>query len=230
MTFRGVLATLCILSGGAACGVAEAGSNLVVNGDFSAGNTGFTTGYALTTMTPYLFQNGDHGIYAIEPAGNIASSSAYSDWTNITTDPSGGNGNVYVADGATAGNTTVWSETVNVTPNTDYTFSFDGAEVSTTCCSNATFAQSVNGVVGANLTASSSWRNSAYVWHSGAATTATLAVTDTNTSGPYNDFAVDDFSFSGAVPEPAAWILMLIGFSALGVATRSARRNEGRAV
>ena len=228
MTFRSVLATICILSSGGACGVAQAGSNLIVNGDFSAGNSGFTTGYALTTMTPYLFQNGAHGIYAVEAAASIPASSAYGDWNNITTDPSGGNGNVYVADGATT-STTVWSETVSVTPNTNYTFSFYGAEVSDACCSNATFAQSVNGVVGANLTASSSWQNSAYVWNSGAATTATLAVTDTNTSGPYNDFAVDDFSFSGGVPEPAAWMLLLIGFSALGAATRSARRNGARA-
>ena len=229
MTFRDILATLCILSGGATGSVAQAAGNLVVNGDFSAGDTGFTTGYALTTMTPHLFQNGVHGIYAIEPAGSIASSSAYGDWTNINTDPSGGNGNVYVADAATTANTTVWSETVNVAPNTTYTFSYDGAEVSNACCSNATLAASVNGVVGANLTATSSWQNSAFVWHSGAATTATLAVTDTNTSGPYNDFAVDDFSFSGGVPEPAAWSLMLIGFGALGAVSRSARRSKARA-
>jgi hypothetical protein len=229
MSFRGVLATLCILSGGATCGVAQAGSNLVVNGDFSAGAAGFTTDYALTTMTPYLFQNGVHGIYAVEPAASIASSSAYGDWTNITTDPSGGNGNVFVADAATTAGAIVWSETVNVTPNTRYIFSYDGAEVSDPCCSNATFAASVNGVVGATLTATSSWQNSAFVWTSGAATTATLALIDTNASGPYNDFAVDDFSFSGGVPETSTWILMLIGFGALGGASRSARRSEARA-
>ena len=65
-------------------------------------------------MTPDLFQNGVHGIYAIEPAGSVAASSAYGDWTNVTTDPSGGNGNVYVADCATDPDTTVWSETVSV--------------------------------------------------------------------------------------------------------------------
>ena len=229
MSYRRFLATL-LIYGGASCGVAQAASNLVINGDFSAGNTGFTTGYALTTMTPYLFQDGAHGIYAVEPAENIASSSAYSDWTNIMADPSGGNGNVYVADGATTAGTSVWSETVNVTPNTTYTFSYDGAEVSNACCSNATFAASVNGGVGAVLTASSSWQNSAFFWNSGAATTAILDVTDTNISGPYNDFVVDDFSFSSGAPEPATWTLMLVGIGALGAASRLTRRIALRAI
>ena len=88
-------------------------SNLITNGDFSAGNTGFDTGYGLTTMTPYLFQDNVHGIYAILPIGSVASQSAYGDWTNVTVDPSGGNGNVFVADGATNPNTTVWQETVS---------------------------------------------------------------------------------------------------------------------
>ena len=82
----------------ASAGSAVAGSpNLVTNGNFKAGNTGFTTGYTLTTMTPYLFQDGVHGIYAVEKAAKIAASSAYGDWTNISTTPSGKNGNVYVA-------------------------------------------------------------------------------------------------------------------------------------
>jgi len=179
----------------AAADSVSAGANLVVNGNFKDGNTGFTTGYTLTTMTPYLFQNGVHGIYAVEPAASIAGSSAYGDWTNITTDPKGKNGNVFVADGATTAGTVVWSETVKVTPNTKYRFTFDGAEVSNACCSNAMLSASVNGVVGAVLTTSATWQKSSFVWKSKKATSATLTVIDTNTDGPYNDFTVDDFSF-----------------------------------
>ena len=78
---------------------ASAGSDLLTNGNFSSGNTGFTTDYTLTTMTPYLFQNGVHGIYAVLPIGSVSGKSAYGDWDNVTTDPSGGNGNVFAADG-----------------------------------------------------------------------------------------------------------------------------------
>jgi hypothetical protein len=180
----------------AAAGSVCAGTNLVVNGDFKAGATGFATDYALTNMTPYLFQNGVHGIYAVEPAASIAASSAYGDWTNITTDPKGKNGNVYVADGATTAGAVVWSQTVTVKPKTKYKFSFDGAEVSNACCSNAMLSASVNGVVGAVLTTTATWQKSAFVWNSKKATSATLTVIDTNTDGTYNDFTVDDFSFT----------------------------------
>ena len=106
-------------------------SDLVVNGSFSAGNTGFSTGYTLTTQTPQLFENGLHGIYAVIPIGNVAPQSAYNDWVNVTVDPSGGNGNVYVADGATTYPTTVWQETLAVAPGSGYLFSYDAAEIST---------------------------------------------------------------------------------------------------
>lgn len=217
-----IASAIAVVTSGAS---ASAGPNLVVNGDFSAGNSGFSTGYALTTMTPYLFQNGVHGIYAIEPAGSVAASSAYGDWTNVSTDPSGGNGNVYAADGATNANTTIWSETVSVTPNTDYVFSYYGVEISNACCSNATFVPSVNGVNGPTFDTDASWQNSAFVWYSGSSTTATLALTDTNLSGPFNDFLVDDFSFSSGVPEPASWAMMLIGVAGLGAMMRRPGRR-----
>jgi hypothetical protein len=193
---RRVATSACLLLALAAAGQVCAGANLVVNGDFKSGNSGFTTDYALTDMTPYLFQNGVHGIYAIEPAANIAGSSAYGDWTNITTDPKGKNGNVFVADGSTAAGTVVWSETVTVTPKTKYKFSFDAAEVSDACCSNAMLAVSVNGQVGTVLTTTATWQKGSFVWKSGKAKTATLTVIDTNVDGTYNDFAVDDFSFA----------------------------------
>lgn len=174
---------------------ALAAPNLITNGNFKAGNKDFTTGYTLTTMTPYLFQDNVHGIYTVEKAGSIAASSAYGDWTNISTAPSGKNANVYVADASTTAGTVVWSETVTVTPNTRYKFIFYAAEVSNACCSNATMQASVNGTTLGTLTASGSWQKAGYVWRSGSATTATLTLIDTNTNGPYNDFALDDLSF-----------------------------------
>ena len=116
MRANGVLAvTAAVLL--ASAGSATAGPNLVSNGNFSAGATGFSTGYTLTTMTPHLFQNAVHGIYA-----------------------------------------------------------------------------------------------------------AVLSLVDTNTEASFNDFAIDDISFSGpGVPEPAAWALMLFGIGAAGAALRGRR-------
>jgi hypothetical protein len=198
-------------------------SNRVVNGDFSAGNTGFITDYTLTTMTPHLFQNAVWGIYAVEPIGSVAGSSAYGDWNNVTTDPTGGNGNVFVADGSPVANTRVWTETVAVTPGTQYTFSFYAAEISNACCSNASLVPTINGTAGAALNATASWQQSSpFNWNSGSNTTATLTLVDSNTSGSYNDFVLTDISLSAAVPLPASWTMMLLGLGMTGL-LRTAR-------
>lgn len=202
------------------------GPNLLTNGDFAAGNTGFSTGYTFSTMVP-PFQGGVHGIYVVEAASAIAGSSAYGDWTNITTDPTGGDGNVYVADGATTADTTVWSETITVTPNTKYFFSFYGAEVSPTGSSDATFLPTIDGTDGTVLGATGSWQqNALFEWNSGANTSAVISITDTNSSGPFNDFTIGDLSFTAAgVPEPATWALLIGGLSGLGAALRARRRG-----
>lgn len=128
---------------------AFATTNLVVNGDFSAGNSGFTTGYSLTTATPYLFHDFVNSVYAVIPIGSVNGQAGYGDWHNVVTDPSGGNGNVFVADGSSTPNTTVWQQTVNVRTNTNYVFSFYAAEISNACCSNANIVPTINGSSGA---------------------------------------------------------------------------------
>jgi hypothetical protein len=188
----------------------------VVNGDFSAGNTGFSTDYTLSALTPY-FSNGAHGIYQILPANQISSSSAYGDWVYAPTDPFGHpNGTVFVADGSdTTPLKAVWSETVSVTPNTNYVFSFYGIEVSNLGIP-AQLQETINSTTGSTLIASHTWQNSSFSWNSGSSTTATLTLTDTETSGGFNDFAISNISFTGGVPEPSTWAMMILGFAGMG--------------
>jgi hypothetical protein len=217
-----------VANGGAALAYGPPVSNLVVNGDFSAGDVGFTTGYTLSTQSPDLFENGVHGIYAVIPIGSVNSETSYGDWTNVATDPQGGDGNVFVADAATDPNVTVWSETLTVNPYTNYTFSFDAAEISNACCSNAVFVPTVSGATGAALTLDGAWQqNATFVWNSGSDTSAVLSLTDTNTSGPYNDFVLTNVSFTSAAPEPAAWFLMIAGIGGVGLLLRRAKAAFG---
>src|SRR5262245_23296165 len=84
----------------------------VANGDFSAGNTGFVSGYTYIPsglgMDP-----GDYGVRTDPTSLNI-------NWTPFG-DHTTGAGNMLLVDGSLAANTTVWSETVAVVPHAAYT-------------------------------------------------------------------------------------------------------------
>ncbi|MEY4927841.1 MAG: hypothetical protein RI894_2277, partial [Bacteroidota bacterium] len=86
------------------------GQNLIANGDFTAGNVGFTSDYIYSSFSP--------GNYTV----------AY-EWFNTPghaqVEHTGNNGNYMSVDGSTTPNTTVWQQTVpTVLPNTDYQFTY----------------------------------------------------------------------------------------------------------
>ena len=167
--------------------------NLITNGDFSTGNTGFTSGYTFvasgTSATP--------GIYGIR-----SSSQNLNPGYNAFADHTTGSGLMLLVDGYTS-STTVWSQTVNVSSNASYVFS--GYAISAGG-NPATLQFLVNGVqVGANFNlpavtvpSTPNWNNLSVGWSSTSNTTATLAIVDVNPnwSSPGDDFGLDDLSFS----------------------------------
>ena len=173
-------------------GLAEA--NLVVNGDFEQGNTGFTT--ALHYIIPYTSPGGQ-GDYTVTddvrgfwPVASVASHKAY-----------GGSGNMMVVDGATTPNSIVWQQQVTVTPNTDYAFS---AYVMSCLESNmqnkyALLQFMVNGKQLGEILHSPTelytWVRYYEKWNSGSNTTATLTILNQNNSGLGNDYAIDEIVF-----------------------------------
>ena len=88
------------------------GSNLIVNGDFSAGNTGFTSQYI------YANPNVTEGQYYIG-----TSPSAWNSSLSNCPDHTTGNGNMMLVNGAPQPDVNVWNETIAVLPNTNYAFS-----------------------------------------------------------------------------------------------------------
>lgn len=210
-------------------------SELVTNGDFSAGNTGFTSGY--TKVTTF---SDTHGVYDVRPADQI-SNQTFSDWTYITKDASdNASGNVFLADGPDRGTPPAWSQTVAVLPNSTYVFSFYAAEVSNPS-TNAQLVGMINGMASSDPSGtvdaiSGQWIKGMFTWNSGSNTTAILSIVDQTVSGPYNDFALDNISFEGpaavsAVPEPSTWAMMLFGFSGIGfLLNRRSKRAISRAV
>jgi len=171
-------------------GAPIAADNLVVNGDFSLGNTGFTTDYANIP---------DAGQFGVQKAYGIVTNAfdwffAFSQCHDHTT----GTGNMMVADGSTSngGNDRVWCQTIPVTPGVDYNFSYYLESVS--AGTPAVMDVVINGVeigTGSTNPITCIWEQQSYNWNSGTSTTAEICIYDRTTTSGGNDFAIDDIFF-----------------------------------
>jgi hypothetical protein len=187
-------------------GAAYADSNLVVNGDFSAGNTGFTSGY--TYYSPMNWQPTRYSVGTL---------SSFGDHTT-------GSGKFLMADGAYSATTAVWSQTINVAANTDYSFEAWAREVYTPSSPVVTLGFYANstqiGTLALAHNSTASWQQFLTTWNSGTLTTVNLQIRDlqTNNGVPGNDFAIDDIRLSAVapVPEPETYALMMAGLGLLG--------------
>lgn len=200
-------------------------AELVTNGDFSAGNTGFATTYS------YVDYSAVAGTYNI--GGNAVSLCGC--WANLG-DHTSGVGKYMILDGAQSG-LDFFDETFDIVANSTYTLSFWAAQLGGGPA--ATIVAAFNNVqLGGGFTPSgTAWEHYSFTFNTnvaGSVTTGTIGLRDIATGTQYNDFAIDDVSFTGAaptavggVPEPATWALLIGGFALTGMAVR---RRERRAV
>ncbi len=164
--------------------------NAIVNGDFSLGNTGFTSDYGYSTS---LLNEGLYDVTASPYSTNPGFVWSCTDHT-----VGGPNDNMMVVNGASLPNVNVWCETLQVIPNTTYSFS---TWVMCVHALNPAILQfSINGsLLGTPFSADPTqclWKNFYELWNSGNNTTATICVVNQNTATSGNDFALDDISFS----------------------------------
>lgn len=163
------------------------GSNLVVNGDFSAGNASFQSDYV------YTFPNNSQGEYWV--GDNPISWNA--NMSNCT-DHTGNNGKMLIVNGATTTGSKIWGQTISVQPNTNYMFSVWVQSIYTV--SPASLKFTINGsTLNNNITASSStcqWNRFYVTWNSGNTAFATITLINNNSAFTGNDFALDDISFN----------------------------------
>ena len=162
-------------------------NSVIVNGDFSAGNTGFSSSYG------YTANNTTEGQYYVG-----TNAAAWNGGMASCGDHTTGTGNMLMVNGATTSNVSIYCQTVNVTPNTDYAFS---TWLMTLTGGNPAALQfSINGSLLGNIfTANNNtciWEQFYTTWNSGANTTATICIVNQNTIASANDFALDDISFS----------------------------------
>ena len=175
------------------------GSNLIGNGDFSAGNAGFNSDYVYTINNGV---NGSQGSYGVV--------SNASTWFRFF-DNCRGNGNFLIADGSTSNGSKVWEQTVNVLPNHNYVFSYNLQTIAQPNPANIDIK--VNGVsIGIDTAPSTNCATLTFshVWNSGSNTTATIAIFDNVILANGNDFAIDDISFTQVAQQCSTTATMTI--------------------
>jgi len=159
--------------------------NIVANGSFTAGNSGFSSSYTyISTGTS------SYGHYMVGANPHTF----YSGWPAIG-DHTSGTGNMLIVDGSTTAGTSFWCETTSVSPGKSYVFSLWAASLQLPLPS---IQIKINGVSIDTVAPSSTigiWGYNQVTWNSGTDTTANICLTDMELASGGNDFAIDDISF-----------------------------------
>lgn len=166
--------------------------NLIVNGNFEAGRSGFTTDYMVGTIPCYGFGYLDcEGTYDVisNPQAGHSGFAACKDHTS-------GGGLMMVINGSAAFQN-VWCEDIVVMPNMDYVFT---AWITSVVAASPPVLQfSINGSpIGPNFSSSGTvcqWEKYEVIWNSGSNTNAQICILNENTATGGNDFAIDDLGF-----------------------------------
>ncbi len=169
------------------------GQELVVNGNFSQGNTGFSSSYTYCNTSNCLFPP---AMYAVGSNTTLFHPNFFGN------DHTTGTGQFMIINGASTANVALWTETVNILPNTDYVFSTWLSSLNTISPSQLTFF--INGVAVSSVFTSplniNVWNQFCVQWNSGSNTTAVISIVNMSTIITGNDFGLDDISFKACYP------------------------------
>lgn len=179
------------IAGDYTCQVSYPSGNLVSNGDFSAGNTGFSSQFTYSTTN---VQN--EGYYAV-------GTDAHNYHTQFT---GTGTGNFLIGNAGygswSNGQFDVWCQTIAVCPGQTYTLSYRARTLS-----NALPARIIWNMDGVGVwpettfpAYNAGWQTSTITWTSGPAQTSVSACLHvTSGDGVGDDFGIDDITIAGTI-------------------------------
>lgn len=210
---------------------ALAAPNLVTNGDFNAGNSGFASDYTYIAPPP--------GPFALYPESAYTVGTNSADWHNLWASVAGegGSGNYQIVNGAITSGRDVWRTITDiaVTANTDYFFEAFATNI---CCSSflgsgSALTFSITGNVTGETTLATfntagapigTWTGFSNAYNSGANTSVSLRLINASLEATGNDFGLDTINFSErSVVVPAPGALALLGLGLVGIAARRRR-------
>jgi len=167
-------------------------TSMIINGDFSIGNTGFTTTYTYCNSSNCLYPLGNYG-YSVGLNPNFFHNSFNG------ADHTTGTGNLMIVNGSDA-SLDVWREIIPVQTNSTYLF--DLWICSVYPVNPAPINILINGIVIGSITAPptiNTWIQFSASWNSGANTSANICIKDQNTNWTGTDYGLDDISFRKCV-------------------------------
>lgn len=200
-------------------------TSMITNGDFSLGNTGFSSDYA--SQVAGTGSMWDPGTYTIDgsAAGNHGLWETGGDHT-------GGGGSFMLVNGSTGVGKTVWSQTVSTIMGWTYEFSLWAKNL---CCTDGGVMTGPELSFWANgLELSPCGTDGAGIWQAcensflATSRTTTLEVRNGQTNYRANDFGIDDIYVGHETdltptPEPVTLVTLGSGLTLLGLATRKRR-------
>ena len=166
-------------------------ANLLANGDFSRGATGFSTSLARGGTS--LVNAGTY-VVGTDPHTYHSGGASFGDHTT-------GSGDMLIVNGSIYPNVTVWRETIITTPGVEYSFSgwaaswaTDGPDEGDISPAEPQVAVNGKSIASTTLPSTAGQWTAIYGTWVASSVRSTLILTDLNTSGAGNDSAYDDFS------------------------------------
>ncbi len=166
-------------------------ANLIANGSFTQGATGFNTslargGTSLVNAGTYVVGTNPHNYHQ--------GGASFGDHTT-------GTGKMLIVNDSIFAGVTIWRETIVTTPGVEYSFSgwsvswaTDGPDNDDVSPAQPQIAVNGKAIVSATLPATAGqWTNLSGTWVA-TSVRSTIILTDVNTSSAGNDSAYDDFS------------------------------------
>jgi gliding motility-associated-like protein len=173
------------------------------NGNFSAGNSNFTSSYVYDPAD--LYDEGKYAVVSYAHEVHTGFTYAYDHTCNCPT------GKYMIVNGNENTGITVWAQSVPVVSNQNYVFSAwvmtaNGTMIGETCPENALakLQFKINGVLLGEIfnapTTVGVWEEFYIIWNSGANTMANFSIVNQNTIKSGNDFGLDDLHFAIIMP------------------------------